>query len=232
MAAHHKPSVRSLFSPRTASVSANSVKRTSSITNALRTASVGTAFVGNSKFHISLRNHTEVESHVARTKESPTKAKESNVNFIRKSPYFLRRSPFVGRKNKANSNSAKENKEKNRSSLAEQSSGSSERSGSSSAPYARESSMFSDVSFASVSSYDPEETIRDMEAIARENALPKETIPESAVAGKEITNGIGKAVKEVAAEKLDSGHKLDDRLRASELFAVYSRITGRKVSTF
>ena len=125
---NHKPSVRSLFAPNRGSThrasSVSTVKRTSSITNAIRTASVGTAFVGNSRFHIALRTSNEAEQESNQNvkpsevvaKESLTKGssnrhslvdKETQDNSnVRKSPFLSRRSPFITRRAKKNANTA------------------------------------------------------------------------------------------------------------------------------
>ncbi|KAL5256903.1 hypothetical protein ACHWQZ_G011987 [Mnemiopsis leidyi] len=136
---NHKPSVRSLFAPNRGSThrasSVSTVKRTSSITNAIRTASVGTAFVGNSRFHIALRTSNDGdEDSNQNVKPSEVVAKESLAkeganrhslvdkeganrhslvekeaakenSNVKKSPFLSRRSPFVTRRAKKNANS-------------------------------------------------------------------------------------------------------------------------------
>lgn len=105
---NHKPSVRSLFSGHRAASVSTAAKRTSSISNAIRTASVGGAFVGNSKFHVALTNSNDTPTggETANQNIRPSENSNENANAVKKTPLFSRRSPFLSRKSKDNANLA------------------------------------------------------------------------------------------------------------------------------
>ena len=194
---NHKPSVRSLFAPNRGSThrasSVSTVKRTSSITNAIRTASVGTAFVGNSRFHIALRTSNDGdEDSNQNVKPSEVVAKESLAK------EGANRHSLV-EKEGANRHSLVEKEGANRHSLVEK-------------EVAKENSNVKKSPFLSRRS--PFVTRR-----AKKNANSPDN---------KGSDDAGNSSLNTPSPKEDS--KSEDRLSVSELFAVYSRITRRKVS--
>ena len=194
---NHKPSVRSLFTNhRTASL--GSSKRTSSISNAIRTASVGTAFVGNSRFHIVLKNtdapptpsNQNIRPSEVGVVARETVARETaREGAAREIGSVIRRSPFLARKSPlARKAVVKDNEE--------------ERGGPGASPVTKDS---------------PESV--NSPGVARE---PSSETGDPVIARESSTTS--------SDYSYTGSPKSEDRLSMSELFAVYSRITRRKVS--